>query len=373
MDIVQYTCPNCGADLKFDPLTQDFYCEYCDSRFNDKYFDDKTSKINEMHLKKDKLNSKRNNLDKSNTQKNKKISTKKEAKAYKCPNCGAMVETTNTTGSTFCKYCNSPIILSDRLDDENEEPDKIIPFKITEKEAIQKCRNLFDNEKFVIHNNEIESIFQNMKVRGVYFPHWYVDVEADLVIHATSQEENMYEEGNIRYTHVKKYRHYREGKFIVKSISELAMKTKYKSWINSIYPYLDNGIEDFSTTYLSGFETETKDIDKSELDKKTKAITSNEVKKKASSYIRGFKNVQIQLLNESITNKRWSYRLLPVWILEYQYKDKEYVCVVNGQTGKTAGSIPAFKKRRKKSIAFFLIITVIFSLIIFFIGRAILL
>ena len=33
MEASEYKCPNCGADLKFDPAQQKLSCEYCDSTF----------------------------------------------------------------------------------------------------------------------------------------------------------------------------------------------------------------------------------------------------------------------------------------------------------------------------------------------------
>ena len=33
MESVEYKCPNCSADLKFNPTTQKLDCEYCLSSF----------------------------------------------------------------------------------------------------------------------------------------------------------------------------------------------------------------------------------------------------------------------------------------------------------------------------------------------------
>ena len=33
MESIQYKCPNCNADLRFNPKKQGFSCEFCDSFF----------------------------------------------------------------------------------------------------------------------------------------------------------------------------------------------------------------------------------------------------------------------------------------------------------------------------------------------------
>ena len=35
MNTVQYKCPNCGAELTFDPEHQNFSCPYCDSAYTE--------------------------------------------------------------------------------------------------------------------------------------------------------------------------------------------------------------------------------------------------------------------------------------------------------------------------------------------------
>ena len=35
MNTVQYKCPNCGAELTFDPEHQNFNCEYCDTSYTE--------------------------------------------------------------------------------------------------------------------------------------------------------------------------------------------------------------------------------------------------------------------------------------------------------------------------------------------------
>ena len=35
MEIVQYQCPNCGGEMKFNPENQLFDCEWCMSKFTE--------------------------------------------------------------------------------------------------------------------------------------------------------------------------------------------------------------------------------------------------------------------------------------------------------------------------------------------------
>ena len=35
MGVITYKCPNCGAELTFDPEHQNFNCEYCDTSYTE--------------------------------------------------------------------------------------------------------------------------------------------------------------------------------------------------------------------------------------------------------------------------------------------------------------------------------------------------
>ena len=57
------------------------------------------------------------------------------ARAYRCPDCGAEIVTDATTAATFCVFCHNPTIIPARLSGEYR-PSRVIPFKIS-KEAAQ--------------------------------------------------------------------------------------------------------------------------------------------------------------------------------------------------------------------------------------------
>ena len=58
------------------------------------------------------------------------------------------------------------------------------------------------------------------------------------------------------------------------------------------------------------------------------------IHEKACDHVR---DVRINTVHEDVTYK---YLLLPVWISSFQYKDKVYHFMINGQTGKVSGETP---------------------------------
>ena len=147
MAVVSYKCPNCGGDLRFDPKTQKYKCEYCLSEFTEEILNAQEEK-----------ESGRQSGEGQESQ---------EGLIYSCPSCGAQIVTDETTAATFCYYCHNPVVLEGKLSGDYK-PDHIIPFKVDKKEAVAHFLEYMKKKKFVpkafFSKDQIE------KISGVYFP-----------------------------------------------------------------------------------------------------------------------------------------------------------------------------------------------------------
>ncbi len=323
MDAVQYKCPNCGAGLKFDPEKQDFSCEYCDSVFKEQDFFNEDSKLDSQTATREEADEFENAL------------------LYVCPSCGAQVVTDETTAATTCYYCSNPIVLSGKLSGELK-PDNIIPFKIDKEGAISKFKELCGKKKFLPKDFIAESRLEEIK--GVYFPYWYIDGESSGNINATSRQVRSWMVGDIRHTETTVRGHFRQGNLSIRSMPEAALKSKDKDILKYVCPFNSADFVPFSMSYLSGFFAEKRDVEKIEIE--------NSVKEKIKSFS-GDKLLQsIEYANATVKDSsinvgelRWSYNLLPVWVLSYKHKDKNYIYALNGQTGKVYGELPVCNKK----------------------------
>ena len=92
--ILEYKCPNCASDIKFDPSSQKFKCESCDAFFSE-------DALNEIH------NFEQNFGDKSgfNWEKEENISDETTGlNEYVCQSCAAHLAVEETTAASECPY-----------------------------------------------------------------------------------------------------------------------------------------------------------------------------------------------------------------------------------------------------------------------------
>ena len=239
MEVVSFKCPNCGGELVFDPNTQNYSCPYCNSEFSQEQIDT---------MQKGKQPSQE-----SEAADSAKGQEQEEAAVYVCPNCGAEIVTDPTTAATECYYCQSPVVLSERVSGEYL-PQEIIPFAIDRKKAAEIFLQNMKKKKFVprgfFSGKQIE------KMSGVYFPYWMVDWRGDAAMEAEATKVRTWRTGDTEYTETQFYRVYREGNVEFDDMPKIALQKANRKLVEGVQPYDRKAAKQFSMGYLSGFQAE---------------------------------------------------------------------------------------------------------------------
>ncbi|MBQ7136971.1 MAG: DNA helicase PriA [Bacilli bacterium] len=329
MSVADYKCPNCSSTLKFNPKTQKWNCEYCNSQFG----------LNDLNS---------NDLKYQNVEQNKKIDI------YSCSNCGAEIITDSNTSATFCVYCKSTAIIKNRLVNELE-PNKIIPFATTREEAINAFKKMCSKRILV------PKAFKDQKnieeIKGVYIPFWLFDVNCSGSLLYKAQKEDSREDQNYKVITTKYYKVEREGTIYFNNIPVDGSVNFDDAAMNSIEPFDYTGLKDFNYGYLSGFYAEKYGL----TDADVGHIAMERAKSSFIDYldndINGYTSKTLK--EENIDNRiiNVQYVLLPVWLLNIKYKEEFRTFAMNGQTGKMAGNLPIDK------LKMFILAVIIFILL----------
>ena len=140
-------CPNCGGEMNYSPGDKVVKCEYCSSKFNPKELN-----IEAKEAKKTE----------------KQIDSTTKATAYRCSQCGAELLTFDETAITFCSYCGSQAMLEGKMTEINN-PDYIIPFKITKEQCIEAYKKKINKAVFAPRYMKDDIVVE--KFRGIYMPY----------------------------------------------------------------------------------------------------------------------------------------------------------------------------------------------------------
>lgn len=319
MDVLDNKCPACGAKITFNPKNQMWDCEYCGSKFT----------LEEMKKHKNA----------SADEVNKEISTFKkldDMDIYRCKNCGAEVIADETTTATFCVYCGSTAILKDRITD-GIAPTMLIPFKKVKEDAILAFKKLSKGRPLMPKIfNRVENI---EKITGVYIPFWAYDLKVDGNIDFNAQDVKTWSDYNYRYVKTDRFLSKREGTMNFQKILVDGSSRFQDDLMDSLEPFKYDELVEYNHAYLSGFLAEKYDV------------LSDVAVKRANTRAM---NTAVDVMQESVRHQSCSvsnnglkttalktdYILLPVWMVNVKYKEKDYTFAMNGQTGEIVGDIP---------------------------------
>ncbi len=314
-----YKCPNCGAGLIFDPEKQSFVCEFCISSF-------KEAELNT-----------RENEQKREEEARENAAFDEELCVYVCSSCGAEVVADKSTLADICYYCHNPIVLSGRAAG-MMKPNKIVPFRFDKKEAgdiflrYAKKKWFCPNDYFAKERGDL--------IRGVYYPFWVTDADSHSNYEAIGRRVRTWRAGDYRYTETSKYAVRRVGSIHFEDITTSAISSEDKKMLEGILPYPLNEHIDFSMPYLQGFTAKKRDIERDSLSVEIRDKMSEYAATLFSGTVSGYTSVDTPMVDLNIMSSHWEYTLMPIWILNYKRKDKNYTYAMNGATGKIYGELP---------------------------------
>lgn len=320
MSAVILKCPNCGGDLRFDPESQQYKCEYCLSKFSQGQMDAWLGQRPGPDPAVPPLGA-------------------PAAVLYNCPSCGAEIVTDETTAATFCYYCHNPVVLSGRLQG-GYKPDGAIPFAIDREQVIGIFTQWMAKKRYVpkafFSKQQIETI------TGVYFPYWTYSCVVDGELEAEARKLRVWDSGSTRYTETSEYLVKRSGQVTVRHVPRNALRKANRQLAQGVFPYDMEALKPFSMGYLSGFQAENRDIGQLDLADEVEQEVRSYAEGQLSQTIGAYDHTRIRSQRAELTNPAWSYVLMPVWTLTYKApgNGRIYYFACNGQNGKVCGELP---------------------------------
>lgn len=352
MAVITFKCPNCGGDLKYDPASQKYKCEYCISLFTQQELEESNPQAQQD------IEERAEGGTQSAGQYGERTAAGSAGRdtenaaggaqdngalVYSCPSCGAEIVTDETTAATFCYYCHNPVILQGRLAGEYE-PDLVIPFAVNKEEAVESFLAYVKRKKFVPKDFFCRE--QIEKISGIYFPFWMYSCRADGQWNGSADQIRVYRMGDIEYTETKVFDVYRSADLTFKSLMRDALNRENRRLVEAVQPFRVEQARDFSMGYLSGFQAEKRDIEKSDVVSELQGEIREHASQMMKASVGGYTSARVRSCDIRVKEEDWKYLLLPVWVLTYKGADgKMYYYAMNGQTKKVCGVLPLDKKR----------------------------
>lgn len=259
---------------------------------------------------------------------------------YTCQSCGGELMCDANTAATTCPYCDNPVVLSQRVSG-TLRPDLVIPFQLDKEAAKAALLRHYKGKPLLPKCFRDENRLE--KLQGVYVPFWLFDADAEADVHFRGTKVRTWMDSNYTYTQTRHYSIHRCGAVAFRGVPVDGSNKMANDLMESIEPYDLTKAVDFETAYLAGFLADKYDVDADVAAPRANERIRTSAVQAMESTVSGYSSLQQQNANVRLSAGQVRYALLPVWILNTQYRDQKYTFAMNGQTGKMVGNLPCDK------------------------------
>ena len=259
-----------------------------------------------------------------------------------CDYCGAQLICDATTAATSCPYCGNPTVVPGQFSG-MLKPDLVIPFKLSREDAIRELKKHYRGKAFLPKTFSSENQLQ--KIQGIYVPFWLFSGEAEGSSHFECTRSRSYRSGEYRVTETEYYDVYRAGTMPFEKVPVDASSKMPDDHMDSIEPYDYSDLKPFSTAYLPGFLADKYDVSVDECRERADTRCMGSLQSALRDSVKGYDTRFPQGKKASIKAGKVHYAMLPVWVLNTKWQDKDFLFAMNGQTGKLVGDLPVDRGR----------------------------
>ena len=352
-----YKCPNCDADLRYDPEQKKIVCDYCDAVFDAADYDPETRRwdsYGERFGKKIRPPKAGDpgeaapaegeeggkQPEKSGFWKNAHDDDRDliPMNEFSCTQCGARIYSTDLTIATFCSYCGSSVVLEKRTVLE-KKPDFIIPFSVSREEGEQAYRKLL--RRAVFAPSYLREDAEVEKFRGIYMPYWMYRLTNTELFGVSGSKSRR--SGD--YIITKHYRVTTSASVDYDGVCYDASSAFSDNLSQSIAPFDPKKAMPYNPVYLSGFYADAGDVYagtyQGEACEAVQGDAADALYEKTPVYREN--GVDISDLAKRLPLQASNQKgLFPVWFLSIRNKKNDRIsyAAVNGQTGKASADLP---------------------------------
>jgi len=323
----KFHCPACGGEAQWNPARQALICPYCGAVSPVTLKTRGADTVIEEH---DLATALRNIPDSARGWQTTKTSVQ-------CQSCKAISVFDPDKIGQRCEFCGSTALVPYEQVKEALRPESLLPFKISESQGRDLIRAWYRRQWLAPNRFSVKAITDTVK--GIYLPYWTFDAKADAVWSAEAGHYYYVRQNNrnvrqIRWTHeTGQLSHAFDDDLVCASVGVDASR------LRQIEPFPTDTLVPFDPGYLSGWTVERYQIDLVGAAERSRQQMLGQLQSLCGKQVPGdtFRNLVVE---PNFHDQTFKHILAPIWLMTYVYGTRSFQVVVNGVTGKTAGSRP---------------------------------
>ena len=323
----KFTCPACGGEAQWHPGKQTLVCPFCGTESPATLEVEAEATVIREH---DLATALRGIPDEAR-------GWQAEKTSVKCQSCQAIsVFDPNKVGQR-CDFCGSSALVPYEQVKDAFRPESLLPLKVTESRARDIIRAWYGRQWLA--PNAFAGKALTDTVKGIYLPYWTFDANAYARWTADSGTYYWTREGGKQVRKVNWRPTAGELSHAFDDELVCASRGVDEHRLRKIEPFPTEGLLPYDARYLSGWTVERYQIDLVAAATRSRQQMEGALRELCAHEVPGDTHRNL-VVNATFTNQTFKHILAPVWLLTYVYGASSYQVIVNGVTGRIAGSRP---------------------------------
>ncbi|MCW5958685.1 MAG: hypothetical protein KIS76_00895 [Pyrinomonadaceae bacterium] len=326
-----HLCANCGANMVFDPKIGKLACPYCAS--SAEIVSDPSAIVERDFY----------SFLRPENQRLQPMAV--DAMQVSCGSCGATIVFIPPESARQCDFCGAKIVAQPKSSDPLVAPESVLPFSITNKQAIENLKQWTSSRWFA--PSKLKTLAEHDRADSIYLPYWTFDADSNTDF--TGQRGDDYQETE----HYTDSQGKQQSRSVTKTSWSYAAGSTSRHFddvpipaTTSVLPkYLERLNWDFTElvsyepAYLSGHRAQVYQVPLEAGFERFRQIADSVIRGDVNREIGGDRQ-QIDSMTTDFSNITFKHLLVPVYAGAYKFKGKVYQIVVNGKTGEIQGERP---------------------------------
>ena len=361
MAIERFPCPNCRADMEFDPATGGMKCSYCGTQHQIQSGVRTTVMENP-------LSSELLQPDPSRIQRLSTIS-----KEFTCTGCGATVQFEPPQVAGACPFCAANIVAQPKDSDPLIAPDGVLPFAVVKEQATANVKGWLASLWFA--PGALAAMARPEGMRGMYLPFWTFDAKTstrydgqrgDYYYETVQVRQNINGQDVLREVQERRTSWRAAQGSVGVAFDDVvvpATRSVSSDRLRKLEPWSLSDVKPYDSAFLSGFQAQRYQVELKDGFVAGKEIMERAIEDEIRRDIGG-DDQQISSAQTRYGSLTFKHLLLPVWVGSYRFDGRVFQMIVNAQTGEVDGERPFSKGK------VLLLIIVIILILVFLMSRS---
>lgn len=339
--IQRSACPQCGANLAFSPETAMLQCRYCG-------WENAIQTGNRAAIVEQNYHAHRQQWTIEASQLS---SLSPSALEVGCDNCGATTTFEPLQMMGTCPFCASPIIPEAHAASPVITPHGVVPFSVGQRDALDQLKKWLNFQWLA--PDDLRRLIQTEQLQGIYLPFWTYDVDTSTDYrgereqsHYTTETYRTKDNHGNPVTKTREVRHtawYPARGQLSRCFDDVliaATTAISNDLLDTLKPWqLPDSLRSYNASFLVGFRVQHPQISLEDGFQRAKKVMHQQIYRDVKRNIGG-DDQRVSSINTRYNTITFKHILLPVWLMTYRYRNKQFHVLVNAHTGAVQGERP---------------------------------